>query len=39
MIGALDEAAMTIANAEEPEREEAEVRIVVLPGAQTLTLI
>ena len=29
MIGALDEAAMTIANAEEPEREEAEVRIVV----------
>jgi AcrR family transcriptional regulator len=29
MIGALDEAAMIIANSEEPEREEAEVRTVV----------
>jgi hypothetical protein len=29
MIGPLDEAAMIVANAEEPEREEAEVRTVV----------
>lgn len=29
MIGALDEAAMSIANAEDPEREKADVRAVV----------
>jgi tetracycline repressor-like protein len=29
MIGALDEAAMSIANAEDPDREKAEVRAVV----------
>ena len=29
MIGALDEAAMSIANAEDPEREKADVRTVV----------